>query len=97
MKKLTPNSNDLLDIALDEERGEIIIGHIRLRPVGPDSDNLKSRREDAEVVFDAVVRFRDETWRWRHWAQLYKRWLNSLMHVASDFPSVDLVYKDFHK
>jgi hypothetical protein len=90
MKRFTNNSNDLLDVALDEESGEIIIGRIRLRPVGPDSDNLKIRKDDAAVVFDAVVRFRDEAWRWRHWAQMYLKWIKSV-------PSIDLVYKDFHK
>lgn len=54
MKKPPARSDQFLDVAYDDQTGEVVIGRVRLRPVSPGCDDLKVRRDYASVVADIV-------------------------------------------
>lgn len=73
MKKPPARSDQFLDVAYDDQTGEVVIGRVRLRPVSPGCDDLKVRRDYASVVADIVGRIRDELWK-RLWADYQQKY-----------------------
>jgi hypothetical protein len=67
VKKPPAYSNQFLEVAYDDQAGEVIIGRVRLRPVSPGCEDIRVRNDYASVVADIVSRIRDDLWK-RMWA-----------------------------
>lgn len=65
----------ILDLALDMEANEVIIGGVRFKPCGAGTDAPEVAYDDARAAFDLLVALRNECYEWRHYAVRVAGWL----------------------
>lgn len=70
------SSSQILDIALDTETGEVVIGGVRFKPSGAGTDHTDVARDDGRAAFDLLVQLRNECYEWRHFAARIDGWVS---------------------
>lgn len=72
------SATSILDLALDMEANEVIIGGVRFKPCGTGTDHKEVAYDDARAAFDALVAIRNECFDWRHFSAHINEWLSSI-------------------
>lgn len=65
----------ILDLALDTEANEVIIGGVRFKPCGVATEHPDVASDDARGAYEALRQLRDECYEWRHYAVRVAGWL----------------------
>lgn len=69
------STTQILDLALDMEANEVIIGGVRFKPCGTGTDHPEVAADDARAIYDTLSALRNECYEWRHYAVRINGWV----------------------
>lgn len=74
MNRVPRSSQEILDLSLNLETGELSIGNVIVKPSGAGCDFPEVALDDANALFQELVRLREECFEWRCYAARQGEW-----------------------